>query len=229
MNVSSGRRPAALAKTSGAAAVRRILETYAGLAERGEHLLQRLLDGQPPRQWQHYPEEDAIDLRSAYQWFYHSHSPEDRPGSVEHGHFHLFARRPLWSRRLHSRTEQAFARLTGQPQRTVQTRHLLSIGLDAKGVPVSLFTVNSWVTGDLMLNAVLTEQLLARIQLNTGHPDIERMLTNLIRLCLPQIRLLLVARDAALASCQPGTVLTDQTLEVLSHLPIDLDRQFLAG
>jgi len=82
-----------------AAAGRGLLETYAGLAERGEHLLGRLLAGQAPRQWAHYPEDDAIDQSSGYQWFYHSHSPEDRPGATEHGHVHLFARKPLWGRR----------------------------------------------------------------------------------------------------------------------------------
>jgi hypothetical protein len=56
----------------------RLLEIYAELALRGEHLLGQLLGGELPRQWRHYPEDDAIDLGSGFQWFYHSHSPQDR-------------------------------------------------------------------------------------------------------------------------------------------------------
>jgi hypothetical protein len=75
----------------------RMLETYSKLAQRGAHLLGSLLGGQAPREWRHYPADDAIDQGSGFQWFYHSHSLEDRPGSAEHGHIHLFARRKLWS------------------------------------------------------------------------------------------------------------------------------------
>ncbi len=75
-------------------ACRRLLATYAALAVKGEHLMQPLLQGKLPEEWDHYPEDDAIDLVSGYQWFYHSHAPEVRPGATEHGHFHLFARRP---------------------------------------------------------------------------------------------------------------------------------------
>ena len=71
-----------------------------------------------------------------------------RAGASEHGHIHLFARRKLWARRLRSAREIEFAKLTGEPAETESTRHLLTIGFDAEGIPTSLFTVNSWVTGD---------------------------------------------------------------------------------
>jgi len=203
----------------------RLLEAYARLAQDGEHLLQGLLAGQPPRQWSHYPESDAIDARSAYQWFYHSHSPEDRPGAVEHGHFHLFARRALWARRLCSRAERDFNALTGQPAKSVNTRHLLGIGLDCKGVPISLFTVNSWVTGDLMLSASNTFRLLANMTLDSGHPTIDAVLEAVIALSHNEIRELLVRRDQALHRHAAPDVLVDSSLEVLSETVIDLDRK----
>ncbi len=208
--------------TDADAAGRRLLETYAALAARGEHLLQGLLAGKPPRQWQHYPENDAVDRISGYQWFYHSHSPEDRPGATEHGHFHLFARRPLWARRLRSGAEKAFAALTGDPQVPVTTRHLLGIGMSAKGVPTSLFTVNSWVTGDLMLSAAGTERLLGRIRLDTGYASIDAMLESVVALCASEIHEVLAARDAALSSRPAHGVLADQNLELLSELAIAL-------
>jgi hypothetical protein len=208
-----------------ATAGQRLLKTYATLAARGEHLLHPLLRGNPPVQWRHYPEDDAIDAASGYQWFYHSHAPEDRPGSTEHGHFHLFARRPLWSRRLQSRAEKAFAELTGHPPSSVATRHLLAIGVDAKGLPISLFTVNSWVTGDLMLSASATEKLLSDIRLDTGHPHIDTVLGCVLALCAEEIGQILAARDKALASRPPHEVLEDRTLELLSESAIALDEK----
>jgi hypothetical protein len=206
-----------------ASAGQRLLDTYAALAGREEHLLAGLLQGDMPRQWQHYPEDDAIDRDSGYQWFYHSHSPEDRPDAAEHGHFHLFARRPLWSRRLHSRAERAFSALTGHPGKHVNTRHLLAIGMDAKGLPVSLFTANSWVTGDLMLSASGTERLLADMRLHTGHAAIDTVLECVVALCRDEIRSVLAARDASLSASVSRSVLEDSRLEVLSCQAIALD------
>ena len=201
-----------------------MLRTYAALAARGEHLLQSVLAGQRPRQWHHYPKDDAVDEAGGYQWFYHTHAPQDRPGAAEHGHVHVFARRPLWTGRLQSKAEKAFAALTGHPRKRVRTRHLLAIGMDAKGVPISLFTVNSWVTGDLMLSAATTERLLTRMRLNTGHPDIDAVLESVVALYAAEIRQLLAARDAALSRGPPRGVLANRGLEVLSETAIDLDR-----
>ena len=201
----------------------RLLEVYAGLAERGEHLLDRLLSGQPPRQWVHYPQDDAIDPISGYQWFYHSHSPEDRPGSVEHGHVHLFARQPVWRRRLGSRSERAFAALCGHPSATPTTRHLLTMGFDKKGLPISLFTVNSWVTGDLMLGSDLTLELLSSLKLDTGHPEIDTVIQSVVQLCKPELQDVMRRRDAALRAHQAAEMLQDEALELLSEAYIDLD------
>lgn len=205
-----------------------MLDTYSALAARGQHLLHDLLGDQLPHQWQHYPENDAIDLDSGYQWFYHSHSPDDRPDATEHGHFHLFARRPLWSRRLQSKAERDFAALTGDPDKHVTTRHLLAIGMDAKGIPVSLFTVNSWVTGDLMLSASGTERMLANMRLRTGHDAIDTVLECVVALCMDEIRMNLAVRDAVLSTTARRTVLEDAKLEVLSCQAIALDAKLSA-
>lgn len=201
----------------------RLLAAYSALAERGEHLFGSMMMGRPPNQWKHYPEDDAIDMERGYQWYYHSHSPEDRPGVVEHGHIHLFARRPLWSRRLQSRSEKAFARPCGQPAADANTRHLLAIGFDAKGIPSSLFTVNSWVTGDLMLGADLTVDLLASMQLDTGHSEVDAVIESTVRMCMSEIANLMLARDQALRLHAGRDKLSDPSLEVLSEVTIDLD------
>ena len=201
----------------------RLLETYAGLARGGEHLLGRLLGGEQPRQWRHYPDDDAIDSDRGYQWFYHSHSPEDRPGAAEHGHIHLFARRKLWSRRLRSAKETEFASLADDPNQQVNTRHLISIGLDAKGIPTSLFTVNSWVTGDLMLRAANTASLLEQMTLNTGNEDVDTVIECVIKLYRDEIRDLMEKRDELLYQKRAPGILSDESLELLSELAINVD------
>lgn len=206
----------------------RLLSTYAGLAERGEHLLDSLLDGQSPKQWAHYPDDDAIDAEHGYQWFYHSHSPEDRPGTAEHGHIHLFARRKLWARRLRSAREISFAEMEGGPTEAVNTRHLLTIAFDAKGLPVSLFTVNSWVTGDLMLSAATTARLLENMMLATGHSDVDAVVESVGRLCRREIRELLAQRDRVLKDYDGKNVLADESLELLSECAIDVDAKLRA-
>jgi len=216
--------------TKGAAQVAglRLLETYAGLAQRGEHLLGQLLGGDLPRQWRHYPENDAIDQGSGFQWFYHSHSPEDRPGAFEHGHIHLFARRRLWSRRLRSAHEIEFASLADDPARQLSTRHLITIGLNAKGIPISLFTVNSWVTGDLMLSASNTALMLEQMTLATGNEDVDAVIECVVRLYKKEIQDLLVRRDALLYQRRSPGLLCDESLEVLSEIAINVDRK-IAG
>lgn len=205
----------------------RILDVYAGLAQRGQHLLGNLLHGQPPRQWAHYPEDDAIDANSGYQWFYHSHAPEDRSGAAEHGHIHLFARRKVWSCRLYSKRELAFAELCGVTNPQVSTRHLLAIGFDAKGLPLSLFTVNSWVTGDLMLSAETTAELLDQMSLDTGNADVDPVIVSLVRLFRTEILDLLTRRDEALFGFKGADVLSDESLEVLSERSIDVDSKLV--
>ena len=205
----------------------RLLETYAALAGRREHLFAGLLGGVVPKQWAHYPNDDAIDGARGYQWFYHSHSPEDRPGCREHGHIHLFARRPLWGRRLRSSSEREFAKLCGDPVSEANTRHLFAIGFDAKGLPISLFTVNSWVTGDLMLGAVLTMELLSNIALDTGHPEVDAVIESTVRMCIPELHELMLARDQSLAAHAGPDKLKDEGLELLSEIAVDLDSKLM--
>ena len=206
----------------------RLLEVYGNLALSGAHLIGELLEGQTPLQWRHYPEDDAIDQASGFQWFYHSHAPEDQRGATEHGHIHLFARRKLWSRRLRSAQELEFSALADAPDAAINTRHLLSIGFDAKGIPTSLFTVNSWVTGDLMLSASTTAALLERLFLDTGHKALDAVIECVVKLCKNEIQSLLAARDRRLFNHGAPGVLQDESLEVLSELSIDLDAKLAA-
>jgi len=102
-------------------------------------------------------------------------------------------------------------------------RHLIAIGFDAKGLPISLFAVNSWVTGDLMLSADSTAWLLSKIDTDTGHPEIDVVMVSLVRLCQEDIEALLAKRDGTLASRLPKRVLEDRALEILTEIPLNLD------
>ncbi|MGH8211403.1 MAG: DUF6969 family protein [Steroidobacteraceae bacterium] len=205
---------------------RRIVRVYQTLAKNGEHLLSPLLEGKPPRQWAHYPDDDAIDGRHRFQWYYHSHSPADRPDSSEHGHIHLFARTDAKRTPLDAEAESAFLKRLGSEDSESKTRHLLAIGLSPVGIPISLFTVNRWVTGDQLLSATGSLRLLQSLSLDTGHRLIDRLIGSLIYLYRPQLKALFRKRDTCLfarARSGPST-LDDESLELLSETRVDLDR-----
>ena len=157
------------------------------------------------------------------QWFYYSHAPKDQPTGSEHGHIYLFARRALWESLSATPEERASQKLCGNPRSDAGARHLIAIGFDAKGLPISLFAVNSWVTGDLMLSADSTAWLLSKIDTDTGHPEIDVVMVSLVRLCQEDIEALLAKRDGTLASRLPKRVLEDRALEILTEIPLNLD------
>jgi len=204
-----------------------LVDTYRHLALTRSHLLEPILQGASPTQWEHYPGDDAISIDRRYQWYYHSHSPADRPGSIEHGHFHLFARMEGAGKRIDASTERKFLAELSEPDSKAATRHLMGVGMSPVGVPISLFTVNRWVTGDLLLSRESTLSLLELMTLDTGYPAIDAVLTALAALYRAEIRSLMSQRDQSLrarAVKGPGTM-DDPTVEVLSGLSLDLDKQ----
>lgn len=108
-------------------------------------------DTDAPQVWHQYgtvgdmPADGGV---GALHFYYHAHRT---PGasSAEHGHFHLFA--PLGA--------------TGgdAPRYT----HLLAIGVDARGMPLRLFTTNRWVTDETWLPA---ERVIALIEAVAASP-----------------------------------------------------------
>ena len=212
------------AERLGAAA---LVDQYRELARTGAHLLGPVLQGSPPTQWEHYPPDDAISRDRRYQWFYHSHSPADRPGSAEHGHFHLFARIDGCADTIAACAEQEFMRRIGAQASEALTRHLICIGMSPVGVPISLFTVNRWVTGDMLLSMSNTLLLFDSMRLDTGYSAIDSVLMGLLQMYRPQIRSLMRRRDATLqrrAAEGPG-ILDDDKIEVLSEVALDIDRR----
>jgi hypothetical protein len=211
-------------------AARQVIDCYTELSAQGAHLLGDFLGDEPPRQWRHYPEDDVIDHSLGYQYFYHSHAPEDRESSEEHGHFHLFARIDNGVHLIDEGAEQRFLKRVNDRPVIAATAGLLCISLDSRGVPSGLFATNRWVTGDHLFSAASTLRLLADFRIDTAGPPLaNRWLAAMVQLFRPQIEELLMQRDRTLVRQaklrRRSGLLDDVNLEILSHIPIDIDTQ----
>lgn len=175
----------------------------------------------------HYPAGDCRDPESGAQFYYHCH----REGG-EHGHLHLFL--PV----------TPGAELT----------HLIGISLDARGLPIGLFTLNRWVAEDAWLPAAETSPLLEKFTFPVpdrrgswatplagtaesaapGQPDplLGRWLTHFLCVYREEIAALLQERDACLERhAPPGdreAALEDRGLEIPSSRPIDWSADLVA-
>lgn len=174
------------------------LNSWLKLIERHGSLVHYLTASCAPIQHQHYPPGDFIDPETHTQCYFHSHGRQD-----EHGHLHIFGRvAPC------------------QP-----TTHLVAVSLDAKGLPLSLFTVNQWVTSDKILPAEDTYGLLIGVSLASSGCDIyfHNWLVNFLRIYNQQILSILLERDRVLGigtELEP-ILLGDKSLDVPSRLRID--------
>ncbi|MFO7629897.1 MAG: hypothetical protein R6W06_10370 [Prochlorococcaceae cyanobacterium] len=146
----------------------------------------------------HYPEDDWRDPLSGGQAYYHCH----RPGA-EHGHLHLF--------------------MPAEPG--AELTHLLGIGLDPRGLPLSLFTVNRWVASDAWLPAAPSLALVRRFSLvaSDADPRFSSWLEQFLRFYAPVIETLLLERDRALAAKDDSLeqALENRHLEIPSQVVID--------
>ncbi len=211
-----------------------LLGCYEYLSKTNQHLLFPLLGTRTPRQWAHYPEDDVIDRSTGYQYFYHSHSPEDRQ-NTEHGHFHLFARMDSEKHEIEANTETKFLdKLKSTPVRQSNNVNLLCISLDAKSLPISMSTVNRWVTEDHLLSWNSTLSLLKGFHISTpGYETVNQWLEAMLGLFLPEIVDLLVQRDLKLATLAESNnhqndLLEDKNIELLSETVIDIDQKIAA-
>jgi hypothetical protein len=195
------------------AAARDSVGGFAEATEKHGSLLQSWIQGSDVLAYEHYPPGDIVDLRRGSQFYYHSH----RDGGTEHGHLHLFWHATASGRRRYVGRERS---------RWLRTSpsHLFAISLDARGLPLGLFTVNRWVTGGHWFDAATTLSFVDRFALgaDVGHSHSIRWLTGFVRMYLPAIERLLLERDSRLSRrVDLVSALRDRRLEVLSQSSID--------
>lgn len=176
-------------------------------------LIQSWVQGREVIEYEHYPPNDVVDRRRGSQFYYHAH----RDGDLEHGHLHLFWHATASGRRRRLRDGQA------NWARTAPS-HLLAISLDARGLPVALFTVNHWVTDGHWFDADTTLSFVDRFALETEgeHAASARWITAFVHFYRPRIAELLMQRDRRLARRRDlSQALADDRLEVLSLRRLD--------
>lgn len=179
------------------------------LAQGGRSVLSALIPEQAQvAAWAHWPEGDAQDPRHRFRWFYHCHGGEGRLAG-EHGHFHVF-----------SGDKKAVS-------------HLVAISVDAKGLPLGLFTPNRWVTGEHWLPAARAIRRVERFTMAAPRAvrSVSAWLSAVLRAFSPQVRALLRRRDARLADLEARagrSLFDDRRIPVLSRCTVDLREQAAA-
>jgi hypothetical protein len=191
-----------------------LVAIQAGMARRGVGMAQAALAGvQQVQTLRHHPRGDVVDRDNRSQFYYHLHGSSRCP-PAEHGHFHLFTRRP----------DGGFS-------------HLAGLSLDDRGWPIRWFTTNRWVTGETWLSAT---QLSADIDRfaprTTGRlAPVARWLGAMVLLHRNSLKALLRRRDAVLARQlqrrDAEDFFEDRRHDVLTEQRIDLGRTLsrLAG
>jgi hypothetical protein len=112
--------------------------------------------------------------------------------------------------------------------------HLVAIGMDRFGRPVSLFTTNRWVTDETWYRADDVIRMLDFFEIDLAHPSwpVNRWISAMFPLFRPQIEWLIKRRDDAVAAWQKkkprANVYEDRGLNIASEMAIDVERQVAA-
>ncbi len=171
-----------------------------------------------PELWQHYPEHDAVSPRGGSRYFYHCHPVEDR-GVDEHGHFHLFLAKSAMPKPRGVAIAPIGRKARAQNPKVV---HIAALSINQAGLPVSLFTVNRWVTNEWLYPHDQIMAALTRFDLTGADGDefVNKWLTAFVHLAKPTISDLLIQRDLALSDVDWDG--EERTLEITSSIPVDL-------
>lgn len=162
----------------------------------------------------HYPARDARDVVHGTQFYYHAHKAR-RQLAAEHGHFHLFVRRPN--------------KVGGGDEMTYF--HLAGLSIDAMGNALRWFTTNRWVTGEDWCKAEEVVQALHRFEVHVHGrmAPIADWLTSMVRLFEKQIAGLIYQRDQVMAQhidrLGREAAFEDRNLDVLTECSVSLQER----
>ena len=207
-----------------------VLEVWRVLALTDDNVVGEILRHQGKfYQWDHYPKGDVYDRKTHSQFFYHAHTIGGR--DPEHGHFHTFVR---------TKGMACGMKPVKRPDRSAwpsgddALSHIIGISMDAKGMPIRLFTTNRWVTGEAWYKARDVVKMIALYSIDHARPSwpTNRWVSGMIRLFWPQIIMLIQARDMCIQAWEqqnPGKdVFEDRGLEVTSQADVDVNVQIAA-
>ncbi len=199
-------------------------ECYRELQSQNSNVVWELLKShETTHEWTHYPENDIHDTETHSQYYYHSHPSHDPDRVAEHGHFHLFFRKPAMPEAAPIITvSDKYKNSEGKKDNLC---HIMAIAMNDKGLPTSLFTTNFWVVNGLWYSAADICAVLDKFTIQKASSPFATTnlwITHMVKLFLPHIKLLLAKRDEVIADWQAQhpevDALRDRTLEVTSIL-----------
>lgn len=173
-------------------------------------------------EWEHYPPDDVRDLKSHAQYYFHAHPPDGRD-APDYGHFHMFM-----GREGISDTINPVASCLSNRENNTGLCHIIALSMSPNGLPERLFTTNRWVTGDTWYAADDVIEILNGFAVDLDVPSLalNRWLTAMLVLFLPQIEDLLHERDRRISQWQlqhpMADVFEDRRLEITSAIDISL-------
>lgn len=175
---------------------------------------------------EHYPKGDRIDYETGAQYFYHCH--RENYDTEEHGHFHCFLRYEHISKRVHPAPLSDWDKYIDNPM-----THLVAIGMNRYGQPIRLFSINRWISEEILYDAKDTRGLLKQFKMTKKDSKywqiLDQWVEGMLHLFSPQIAWLNVERDRAIRHYQAvypeSNIYDDHRLDILSEIPIDLTKQ----
>ncbi|QFT78304.1 hypothetical protein [Erythrobacter sp. THAF29] len=202
-----------------------VIETITRMAQEQRPLMLRVVPEEGATFWTHYPKKDARDANCQSRWYYHVHAPGMRDAD-EHGHFHLFLHRTQLPDGLEPKVwppqgEEAKAHVT----------HLVGLSINTQGIPRAWFTVNRFVTNEFLFPAEVMIEHLPDFNVDHTKEDdlVNCFVTAMVALYRGEIAELLRERDAKQAELEAehGEKAYEKAsgIEVLSQMPIDLDKK----
>lgn len=201
-----------------------ILECYRVLKKGGMNIVGEILRGQGTfYKVNHYPKGDVFDPESHSQYYYHSHRNQS-----EHGHFHTFLRAGGMADYM---CPVEYGGEASWPQGDRSLSHLVAISMDRLGFPISLFSVNRWVTAESWYKAEDVIDMLPRFKIDHAYLSwpVNRWITGMICLFQPQVEGLILHRDLMLEAWHNQypevDVFEDRRLEVTGEIDISVEDQ----
>ncbi|MDX1836140.1 hypothetical protein DIZ81_03090 [Legionella taurinensis] len=209
-------------------AARQVLETQQQMTTaRGRNIIHYTLEKKRKHvSMNHYPKGDRIDHQTGAQYFYHCH--RENFESMEHGHFHCFLRYKGIPARIKPTALPDWDKYIDNPM-----THLVAIAMNCYGQPIRLFTVNRWVSSDIIYDARHVAGFIRRFKMTLNDSEywqvLDRWVQGMLRLFSPQIVWLHEQRQQRMrefSSAFPEeNAYESRDIEEPSQIEIDLNTQ----